>query len=317
MRAWDIFISHAGEDKCEVAIPLSEALERAGLRVWLDRQEIRMGDSLREKIDEGLANSRFGVVILSPSFLAKKWTRNELDGLFAIEDAIGSNNIILPVWHRVDKATLARYSPILADRVAANVSEGIPAVANSIIQVVTTAGRGAPVEVAHTPARLLIELLERAPDHADVEVFLASYPKILRDALGFSGRTELWSMKLGSLMVDYCTANVQHTTEEVTWYLVQFQPAAALLFVDSALSPERIAHVNELRSIRRWIGSNLAEARKILPKVKTEFKGIIVAGRRQLLSELDREYLRCYNEELSGIKVRTYDWLIDAATKKE
>jgi hypothetical protein len=73
--AWDVFISHASEDKDAVAIPLAQILHRAGLRIWLDRQELRIGDSLHEKIDEGLAYSRYGIVIISPSFLAKRFLR--------------------------------------------------------------------------------------------------------------------------------------------------------------------------------------------------------------------------------------------------
>ena len=81
-------------------------------------------------------------MILSPSFLAKGWTRKELDGLFAIEDAVGSK-VILPVWYQIDKAMLAKHSPILADRLAADAAEGIPTVAKFIIQVVTQPGSGA------------------------------------------------------------------------------------------------------------------------------------------------------------------------------
>ena len=67
----DVFISHAGEDKVEVARPLTDALTASGLRVWLDENELHLGDSLRAKIDHGLAHSRFGVVVLSPSFFCK------------------------------------------------------------------------------------------------------------------------------------------------------------------------------------------------------------------------------------------------------
>src|SRR5262245_4502913 len=101
---WNVFISHASEDKIALAIPLAEALRRAGLSVWLDGQELRLGDSLREKIDEGLANSQFGVVILSPRFFAKEATRKELGGLSAIEDAVG-RKVILPIWYQIDKKT--------------------------------------------------------------------------------------------------------------------------------------------------------------------------------------------------------------------
>lgn len=54
--------------------PLANALRQKGLRVWYDEFELRLGDSLRRKIDEGIARSVFGIVVLSPAFFAKKWT---------------------------------------------------------------------------------------------------------------------------------------------------------------------------------------------------------------------------------------------------
>ncbi len=65
---WDVFISHASEDKETIAKPLAKILIHNGLSVWLDQHELFLGDSLRRKIEEGLSNSRFGVVILSKNF---------------------------------------------------------------------------------------------------------------------------------------------------------------------------------------------------------------------------------------------------------
>lgn len=131
---WDIFISHASEDKDVVVRPLAERLRSLGLKVWYDEFTLLLGDSLRQSIDHGLANSRFGVVILSSSFLAKNWPRKELDGLFSRETE--GEKIILPVWHNIDKAELARYSPMMADRIAVSTSKGLDAVVKEIMKVV-------------------------------------------------------------------------------------------------------------------------------------------------------------------------------------
>ena len=61
-EVYDVFISHASEDKEEVVRPLANALRKAGLKVWYDEFELHIGDSLRRKIDQGLAKSRFGIV---------------------------------------------------------------------------------------------------------------------------------------------------------------------------------------------------------------------------------------------------------------
>lgn len=113
---YDAFISHAGEDKKQVVQPLARELTRLGLRVWYDEFELRVGDSLRQSIDRGLATSAYGIVILSSAFFRKKWPEYELNGLVARE--IGGRAAILPVWHRVNRNDVMEYSPTLADRVA-------------------------------------------------------------------------------------------------------------------------------------------------------------------------------------------------------
>jgi hypothetical protein len=131
----DVFLSHASEDKDAIARPLYQALIEARLTVWFDEAALRLGDSLRRKIDEGLARCNYGVVIISPNFLNKEWPQREFDGLAAREIARGKT-IILPIWHDISQAAIAKISPTLADRVAAKSSEGIPALVEKIIQVV-------------------------------------------------------------------------------------------------------------------------------------------------------------------------------------
>lgn len=115
-REFDLFLSHASEDK-DFARPLAEALSQRGVRVWFDETAIQLGDSLRESIDRGLTRSRFGVVVFSHSFFAKKWTNYELNGLVTRE--VRGRKVILPVWHPgLSLDALAAYSPSLADKKA-------------------------------------------------------------------------------------------------------------------------------------------------------------------------------------------------------
>lgn len=132
--SWDVFISHAGEDKEAVALPLAALLAEAGLAVWLDKNELRLGDSLRRKIDDGLAKSRYGVVILSKAFFSKDWPQFELNGLVARESA--DQKVVLPIWHEVDHKFVARYSPMLADKVAISTKRGLREVASQIVRAV-------------------------------------------------------------------------------------------------------------------------------------------------------------------------------------
>jgi len=116
MSKWDLFISHASEDKPEFVKPLADFLSSLGVDIWYDEFTLEIGDSLSRSIDNGLANSRFGVVVLSPAFFAKDWPEYELRGLVSKE--LGREKVILPIWHKVTKEDVLSYSPVLADKIA-------------------------------------------------------------------------------------------------------------------------------------------------------------------------------------------------------
>ncbi|MEK4879507.1 MULTISPECIES: TIR domain-containing protein [Paenibacillus] len=117
---YDVFISHASEDKEDFVRPLADELVKLGVNVWYDEFSMKWGDSLRRSIDMGLANSKYGVIVLSTSFINKRWPAYEVDGLVARE--IEGEKVILPIWHKVTKSEVMRYSPTLADKIAMNSS---------------------------------------------------------------------------------------------------------------------------------------------------------------------------------------------------
>ncbi|QKZ04238.1 DUF1883 domain-containing protein [Pseudomonas eucalypticola] len=116
--SFDVFISHASEDKDTVVRALASALINEGLNVWYDELTLRIGDSLRQKIDRGLAKSRVGLVVLSRAFIAKGWTNYELDGI--VSRTVSGEQILLPIWHDITKQEVIDFSPSLSDKVARN-----------------------------------------------------------------------------------------------------------------------------------------------------------------------------------------------------
>uniref|UniRef100_A0A0N4ZTT5 TIR domain-containing protein n=1 Tax=Parastrongyloides trichosuri TaxID=131310 RepID=A0A0N4ZTT5_PARTI len=119
-KQYDFFISHASEDKDDIVRNLADSLKYNGFNVWYDEFELKIGDSLRKKIDAGLINSRFGIVIISPSFVKKNWTEYELNGMVAKE--MNGHKVILPIWHKISKDEVLKFSPSLADKMALNTS---------------------------------------------------------------------------------------------------------------------------------------------------------------------------------------------------
>lgn len=117
---YDLFISHASEDKEEFVRPLANELQKLGVNVWYDEFTLRVGDSLRKSIDNGLVKSKFGTVILSSAFCSKNWTQYEFDSMVTKE--MNGHKMILPIWHKVTKNDVINFSPALADKVALNTS---------------------------------------------------------------------------------------------------------------------------------------------------------------------------------------------------
>lgn len=134
MAPFDVFISHASEDKDDFVRPLAAALTELGLRVWYDEWTLSLGDSLRRKIDEGLSQAEFGIVVLSKNFISKSWPEAELDALFARE--MQGRKVILPVWHNITVEEVTKYSPLLAGKLAAPTNQGVESVAKTVFDVV-------------------------------------------------------------------------------------------------------------------------------------------------------------------------------------
>lgn len=78
-----------------------------------------------------MANSRYGIVVISRNFMKKNWPDYELNGMVARE--IDGVKVILPLWHGVTKEEVAAYSPSLADKLALDTSEvGIPEIVGKL-----------------------------------------------------------------------------------------------------------------------------------------------------------------------------------------
>jgi len=135
-KRWDAFICHASEDKSDVARPLAELLKNKGFEIWYDDFTLKLGDSLSRSINTGLANSRYGIVVISTNFFLKDWPQKELEGLVARE--INGKTVILPVWHEITREKILEYCPIIADKLAANTKNGLDCVARKIIEVIGT-----------------------------------------------------------------------------------------------------------------------------------------------------------------------------------
>lgn len=135
IKQWDVFISHASQDKQDFVIPLAQALQAKRINVWLDQWAIDIGDSISAKISDGLKQSRFGIVVLSKNFFVRPWTQKELGALFS-QEADGVNRII-PIWYKIEHSDVLTHAPLLADRMAARYEDGINTIVERIIRLLS------------------------------------------------------------------------------------------------------------------------------------------------------------------------------------
>lgn len=299
MKEWDVFISHASEDKESIVVPLADALRKAGIRVWLDHQEIKLGDSIRAKIDEGLARSRFGIVVLSEKSLEKNWPKNELNALMAIEE--DGRKVILPVWHNINKETLIKYSPLLADLLAINTNKGITSIVKAIIEVVFSYDTD-PSICYPSLSRRFIELLESQPEESKVRDFLAYHSTILRKAIGTrSNQSLIVTPQMGSYTPDFCIDNSPRTFIDRFWEIILLGlPSEPLFYKEYAIARGLRNRVDQLEKIFDFIEENSNEVQQQLSGFfrGDDYGGIIIVGRRDQLTMKERELLKEYVDHL-------------------
>ena len=134
IKPYHLFISYASEDEA-YATELSNSLKYLGLSIWFAPLSLKVGDRLLDSINTGLLASEFGLLLISPPYLAKNWTSYELDVLH--RQHIEEEKKLFPLWHGVDKPQIAQWNPGLSGIIALKSTEGLAAISGKIADVVS------------------------------------------------------------------------------------------------------------------------------------------------------------------------------------
>jgi hypothetical protein len=130
------FISHDFRDQDALVRELAIEMTRLGCPVWYAEFSLKVGNSLRESIERGLKETQKCIIILSKSFLSNKgWGKAEFDSVFTRE-ILEKKNIILPIWHNVEKYEIYEYCPSLLDKFALQSSLGAKELAKRLADVI-------------------------------------------------------------------------------------------------------------------------------------------------------------------------------------
>jgi len=283
---WDVFISHASEDKDSFVRPLAKRLQEQWLRVWFDELTLTIGDSLRRSIDRGLAQSRYGIVVISPDFLQKEWPQKELDGLVARE--IEGVKVILPVWHNIGASDIRAYSPTLADRLAVSSSAGLDRVVDQLLKAI-----GHRASTGNRPqAAATLVAPEQLPD-APASQKLDDYA------------TELHRRRVGQILVGKGAVAIMDggalVMHVVPFSAVGDKPTSA--FEELSRNPRRFRPMSESG------GSYFADSR-------ISYDGLLVGSNAEGLSKPQRAYVCVFRSgvieavQSSLTRGRDHDYLI-------
>jgi len=101
-----VYLAHASDDKAVVR-PIAEYLMSQGIDVWFDEWEIEPGDSLRQKMEEGLEDMTHFLVVLTKASIAKPWVNKEID--VGLVEQVGGKSRFVPVVVGIDPAKLSPF----------------------------------------------------------------------------------------------------------------------------------------------------------------------------------------------------------------
>ncbi|WP_373653274.1 toll/interleukin-1 receptor domain-containing protein [Schlesneria sp. DSM 10557] len=307
IKQWDAFISHASEDKVDFVLPLAEKLRSLGLKIWLDRFEIKVGDSLRGKIEEGLSRSRFGIVVLSPAFFAKHWTKKELDGLAALEEE--GHKVILPIWRNLRKSEVTNHAPMLAGLYALQSIDGVDEVAKQLAAVILEPGSGSPSASSSSLARRLANLVESNAGCEEMWNFFLQHNAVVKISSSRIPYPEVLAIRATDkpYMGFACWRDDE---PDLGITLVIPGPSFPPLFDEKQEPmPEMQGCIDSIIGLTNCISAGMAKTHDGRVLKADKISSRVIAGRRAFLSlddMLGRQALKEYD-----VALRTYDQLID------
>jgi hypothetical protein len=132
-KPYHLFVSYASEDEA-YATELAKSLRYLGLNIWFAPLSLKVGDKLLDSINAGLMASEYGLLLLSPKYIAKQWTSYELDVLH--RQHIENHKKLFPLWHGVEKAQIDQWNPGLSGIIAMKSTEDLGFISGRIADII-------------------------------------------------------------------------------------------------------------------------------------------------------------------------------------
>ena len=181
----DIFICHASEDKDDIVRPLVEAFTERGISCWYDEAEIQWGDSITQKVNEGLAKSRYVLVIFSSVFIEKNWPQRELNAIINLEASTGEVKVLpLLVGTEQEKRQILNQFPLLNDKRYLPWGGEVKGIVEAMLSRLGRGNKDNPPKTVNTSStsgiRIPIPKIKKEFSQRDKDLFLRSGFNIIK-----------------------------------------------------------------------------------------------------------------------------------------
>lgn len=133
MNKRDVFLCHAGEDKTEFVRPFADELRANAITYWLDEAEIRWGESITRKVNDGLATSRFFIPFFTPAFYQRNFPEIELFN--ALDREIAENTTLILAILAIDPSLFKQRYPLLSSKRYMTWSLGKSAIVGELLKI--------------------------------------------------------------------------------------------------------------------------------------------------------------------------------------
>jgi hypothetical protein len=196
-------------------------------------------------------------------------------------------------------------------------------VALELIAAILDPKNGSPSAASPGLALRMTALLDGAHELREVTGFLWAHPDIIRTAVGGDGDASLvWKSDLqappevASLIPDVAIGRLWRTTGRRSWeFLVFREPGAQALNDKGEVSRSTASTIQALAKWREWIRTNRRSAAAMFADIALDFPCTVVTGRRENAGAEEKKHLAELNDSMVGVRIRTYDWLIEAAAQ--
>lgn len=132
----DVFLSYASEDRA-YALALKNELNKQNISVWIDVDEVKIGDTIIRTIEDGIKKSRFAILLISRAYMKKPYPKAEFDTIIKGQIEKRGGPAVIPILHGdVSQNELTNFSGVVSTLRNVSTNFPLPDVVNEILNVI-------------------------------------------------------------------------------------------------------------------------------------------------------------------------------------